>query len=83
MAVSGGRVPNSGACALEVARFALGEDDLQLRRLVYSKVGMQIWGVEVLLGDGIMQIETFEEINLIKYINVIISGFNIQSLMSL
>ena len=83
MAVSGGRVPNSGACALEVARFALGEDDLQLRRLAYSKVGMQIWGVEVLLGDGIMQIETFEEINLIKYINVIISGFNIQSLMSL
>ena len=76
-------MPYSGACALEVARFALIEDVLQLRRLAYSKVGMQIWGVEVLLGDGIMQIETFEEINLIKYINVIISGFNIQSLMSL
>jgi hypothetical protein len=54
-------VPNSGACALEVARFALGEDDLQLRRLAYSKVGMQIWGVEVLLGDGLLQIVTWKE----------------------
>ena len=59
--MSGGRVPYSGACALEVARFALIEDVLQLRRLAYSKVGMQIWGVEVLLGDGLLQIVTWKE----------------------
>ena len=63
MPMWGGRVPHSGACALEVTWFALIEDDLQPRRLAYSKVGMQIWRTEVLLGDGLLQIDTFEENN--------------------
>ena len=54
-------MPHSGARALEVTWFALIEDVLQLRRLAYSKVGMQIWRIEVLLGDGLLQIVTWKE----------------------
>ena len=54
-------MPHSGACALEVTRFVLIEDVLQLGRLAYSKVGVQIGRIEVLLGDGLLQIVTWKE----------------------